>query len=566
MSEAVKIAVTPFGDGQHKVTANDNGRAFFEEAIDLDDAAAVDRVATELAQRADLDASAVAGELARLAKLANAPRRPEPYQRYPVGTLPHGVRSFVSEAANSLGVDPVFVALPALAMLASCIGVRRSIRIKTDWAEPCIIWGAIVADSGTKKSPATRIVMRALHSVQREAVEEYRTELDRYESALRAFKTSKGEGSEPSKPTCRRHIVSDTTSEALALVLEQNPEGVLLERDEIGGWLADLDRYTASKGGDAARWLSIWSAAPIVVDRVTRPAVYITRPHVSIYGGIQPRVLERLVGSEHRENGLLFRLLIAAPPRRVARWTDATVSERTAERFAELVRGLLALNPNAGLDGEPRPVPVIMSAEAKAHFVGWYNVNADRLAEARGDEAAALAKMPAHAARLALVFYCIRLVSGERTGDEIDLASVQGACQLVDWHKNEMLRLLERFSETDDDREIRELVDWIARQGGTVTARDLMRHGRRYVTAEAAKAALDGLARAGFGQWETLPQDGRGHPTTRFVLTPADSADVDKNSAAGGASGISVSVNTVNAPENPLPAPDDEAGWRAMGT
>ena len=76
------------------------------------------------------------------------------YQPFPLAALPAPVDEYVRQGGIALGCDPAFVALPALAVIASCIGNTRTIRLKRGWAEPAVIWSALVADSGTMKSPA----------------------------------------------------------------------------------------------------------------------------------------------------------------------------------------------------------------------------------------------------------------------------------------------------------------------------------------------------------------------------------------------------------------------------
>ena len=61
---------------------------------------------------------------------------------------------------------------------------------------------------------------------------------------------------------------SDATVEAVAPILEANPRGVLLARDELAGWIRSFDRYAGGKGGgDAAHWLSMHNGEAVVVDR-----------------------------------------------------------------------------------------------------------------------------------------------------------------------------------------------------------------------------------------------------------------------------------------------------------
>ena len=68
-------------------------------------------------------------------------------------------------------------------------------------------------------------------------------------------------------------------------------------------------------------------------------------------------------------------------------------------------------------------------------------------------------------------------------------------------------------------RQRRELIEWIAAQGGRVTARRLQQGQRRFRSAEAAKAALEDLVEAGYGRWEDIPTTSKGgRPSREFQL------------------------------------------------
>jgi hypothetical protein len=79
------------------------------------------------------------------------------------------------------------------------------------------------------------------------------------------------------------------------------------------------------------------------------------------------------------------------------------------------------------------------------------------------------------------------------------------------------------ITESDEDRERRELLDLVYRLGGHATPRDLREHSRRFPTSDSADAALQKLVNEARGAWETVRPPGGGWPSTRFVL--ADSPD-----------------------------------------
>ncbi|HWB10091.1 MAG TPA: DUF3987 domain-containing protein [Pirellulales bacterium] len=103
----------------------------------------------------------------------------------------------------------------------------------------------------------------------------------------------------------------------MAPLLSANPRGLLLARDELAGWIGSFDRYAGGKGSaDAANWLSMHNGESIVVDRKTgNPrTIFVPQAGVCVCGGIQPVILHRAWGVEHRESGLAARLLLTCPP------------------------------------------------------------------------------------------------------------------------------------------------------------------------------------------------------------------------------------------------------------
>jgi hypothetical protein len=204
------------------------------------------------------------------------------YRPFPVDALPEPIRGFVDAGARAIGCDPSYLALPLLAAMAAAIGNTRRLELKRGWSAPPILWGAIVGESGTSKTPAFRLVMQPVRERQRKALErhaeemkKYEADLARWEKDMAAWKRDKNAASDPPEksdpPQPERFLVSDTTVEALAPILLANPRGLLLARDELAGWIGSFDRY-AGKGGagaDSANWLSLFNAESIIVDRKT---------------------------------------------------------------------------------------------------------------------------------------------------------------------------------------------------------------------------------------------------------------------------------------------------------
>ena len=507
-----------------------------------------------------------------------AAKRIEPYQPFPVEHLPEPMRSFVAQAADTIGCDAAFVALPLLSASASAIGNTRRIELKRGWTEPAIIWSAIVGDSGTLKSPALELALRPLRRRQHEAmkqhakdVEEYNNDMLRYEVELTGWKRAKGEGDppkEPGMPILPRCWCDDTTIEALAVLLQQNWRGLLMVRDELAGWLGGFDRYAQGKGGDVAKWLEMHGGRSVMVDRKTgNPrTIYIPRAAVSVAGGIQPATLQRALGREYFENGLAARLLLACPSRRVKQWTERTIDPATENAIVDMFERLYSLEPAMSQDDEPEPGIVRLSAAAKAAWISFYNKHAQEHVDLSGDLSAAWSKLEGYAARLALVAHLVRWAAGDPTLSDfnaVDEESIAAGVTLSRWFGQETRRIYTMLEETDADRQRRGLVELIHRHNGIVKAHDLPRCSRAYPTADLAEQALNGLVQAGLGRWEDVGPTARGgRPTRQFVLTESvDVAETPKTlekPEVSSAEPVKETIPPVAAPAVPLSPRVDE--------
>ena len=293
------------------------------------------------------------------------------FRPFPVDVLPQPIRGFIAAGAKAIGCDPSYLALPLLVALAGAIGNTRRLELKRGWAAPPILWGAIMGESGTSKSPAFKLVMRPVRERQQaalvrhlEAVQRFEIDLACWDKSFTAWKRDKQTVEEPplrpEYPASVRYVVSDTTVEALAPILQANPRGVLRARDELNGWLGSFDRY-ASKGAggaDSANWQSMYNAEHIIVDRKTGcpKTVYVPHAAVSVVGGIQPGILRRALGTEHRESGLAARLLLTCPPRKPKAWTEADIDPAAEAELVRLFDCLYEMQQSADGDGECRPV------------------------------------------------------------------------------------------------------------------------------------------------------------------------------------------------------------------
>lgn len=460
------------------------------------------------------------------------------YEPFPVDVLPDVLKRFVEAGAAAASCDAAHIAMPMLAATAAAIGMSRQLKLKDTWPVPAILWTATVGDSGSKKSVGAAMALAPIEAIesrnerrhQRESQEHERA-LAEWEQQVSDWKKAKRRGPAPEKPTppaSSRVMVDNTTIEALAPLLKVNHRGLLLAKDELKGWLGSFDRYTSStsSGADESHWLSMYNGRPMVIDRKTgrHPTIHVPRAAVSITGNIPPGILRRSFNKERRESGLAARFLMACPPRQRVHWNDATIPREVEDAYRQLFDELYRLRPLSFNDGEHQPVDVQISAGAKALYVAYYDAHNEEQVNLAGDLAAVWSKMEETAARLALVIHMVRYCSGEPGVDErtLDETSMAAGITLATWFKNEARRVYGILAETEGEEENRRLVEWVCRNGGVATVREVQQGCRWLKDGGRAEKALQALVEAGTGTWDpTGEQTGppqRGRPSRRFAL------------------------------------------------
>ena len=479
---------------------------------------------------------------------------------FPLHCLPEPIRTFVIETADSMRCDPCFIILALIAATAAAVGNSRRIRLKNRWTEPCVFWLVVIAESGTMKSPGLDAALSFLRKLQskayadyEQATEQYERDLLKFEADLASYKKPSanraGEPPEPPpKPICLRFICEDSTVEALAAVLDEQPRGVVMIRDELSGWLNSFDAYKACKGSDVAHWLSMHRAGSMTVDRKSGKRItHIPHAGVSIAGGIQPTTMATALAGryrpnkddaevqltqprEHFDNGLAARLLLAMPPRIPKSWTDKDVSPEICERMQTLFADLVSLEMGTDENGKPCPVDLQFTLKARKLWVKFYDEHALEQVQLNGDMAAAWSKLEGYAARFALLIHLVRYAANDPTlkhSDQIDEDSLVAAIEISRWFGDEASRIYSTIgarTETHEQRERRLLIRTIKSIGGGITPRELMRHCRRYRNSVAdAEAALESLVRDNVGFWQNRATTGKGgRPTLEFVLCEPD--------------------------------------------
>lgn len=334
---------------------------------------------------------------------------------FPTQVLPDVFRNLVEEGAKAIGCPTDFLVVPLLVLAGVAIGATRVIKIKEGWLEGPRIYAALIARAGEKKSPAFKLATRPFIAYQDKLFKDFREkELDwrkgtfQYELDLEKWKRSicKGEAKiearplPPTTPILSQIYTTGATIEALAALLEQNPRGVVLLRDELAGWTKSFNQYRSGKGADKEYWLSFWNGSNVVINRKgVETALILSNPFVSVVGCIPPGVLTEI--TKDGKDGLLDRILFSYPDPKPLEWSENSVSNATVWTVEKAFEKLFQLDP----DPNPLPQVVEFDKRARARWVVWIKQHYEEQNSFDFPEilCGPWAKLEAYSARFALI-------------------------------------------------------------------------------------------------------------------------------------------------------------------
>lgn len=289
--------------------------------------------------------------------------------------LPEPIAAWVDDVAGVIGVDPSMLALPAIVAAASMIHDGIQLQPETNnpgWKESARLWGALVGDPSSKKSPALSKVLGIVKKIDAECHDkegklryEYSLKEKAHATSEKTYieKLSKGEQNltvpcKPEMPEIPRAYAQDCTVEALRDILKHSTRGVLAERDELSGWFGSMDQYkSGGKGGsDRANWLELYNGGSRRIDRVGAGSIFVKNWSACLIGGIQPEPLKQ-IASNMNEDGLLQRFMVCYG-RPGKQGNEKAPDHAIEQRYRAIMRQLW--------DTQPDLEPIHLSPEANA--------------------------------------------------------------------------------------------------------------------------------------------------------------------------------------------------------
>ncbi len=398
----------------------------------------------------------------------------------PPDLIPASLRPWLVDAAERAQAPLEFFAAPAVVALSSLIGRKVGIfpKRQDDWLVTPNLWGAVIGRPGVLKSPAIKEALNPLGRLADKARAEFESasisaeaDAQLIQAGISALKDRARKAAGKTANTKeelagikadltaaltrqneaqiheRRYILNDPTVEKVGELLNQNPNGLLLWRDELSGWFRSLEK--TGREGDREFYLESWEGkGRFIVDRIGRGTLHVQALVLSILGSTTPGKLSRYIDGALCEgtgdDGLLQRFQVIVWPESSGAWVnvDRPPDRDARNRAFAVFEGLDSLTAESVGAVDPfGGMPALRFApDAQELSDEWRTTLERRLRSTELEAAPAfeshLAKYRSLMPSLALIFHLVEMVHGGAQGP-VSLQATQFAaawCEFLEQH------------------------------------------------------------------------------------------------------------------------------------
>jgi len=405
--------------------------------------------------------------------------------------LPEILRLRVQDVSDGLGTPHEMAAVAGIAILGGAISNKCGIRQEKfdDWTLIPNLWGAVIAPPGSNKSAAISamskpIIEKEIQEAKNydEGYQLYISEKKKYDISIKEyakkvkFDKDAEEPKAPKKPKRKRFLINDATHEVIGEILKDSNQGIIALHDELGGLLASFG--SKARAGEEARsfYLGAWDGdTPKNIDRIGRGSFFIENYCISVFGGIQPTLIDKLISdavSGKFSDGLLERFQLFVYPEFNTKFHKRKHFENkeVKSNYADTMHKLLTTDPmlfGAKRDFENQRPYFRYSDEAQIAYDLWDEKRHYRQMEARANKEhvfeSSISKQKVLIGSLALIFHLFEIASGFLTpSSTIDIINFERACRLTEFFEKHMLKIYSRAEAIEEEKsnDIHAVIDW----------------------------------------------------------------------------------------------------------
>jgi len=233
--------------------------------------------------------------------------------QFPVDHLPKAMADYCHELSAQSGFDAGGYGFAMLVAASNLIDHRARLSIGP-LNVPAFLWGGLVASAGAGKSPIMSAAMKFAHRVNDDLV---RASLQKREAFIKECTgMTPKEIALLDQPPWKQLIASDTTIEALGVLLKDNPTGLLLAYDELSEFVGRMDAYNGGTGKDRGTYLQAFDGGSKTINRKSSIVPLVVENFsVGVLAGVQPEKLAEMFKKSGGADGLFQRFIVYALPR-----------------------------------------------------------------------------------------------------------------------------------------------------------------------------------------------------------------------------------------------------------
>lgn len=374
---------------------------------------------------------------------------------FPWDVFPCELSESLKQLADSLGVLPDHIPDTAMAVLASIIGRRVTIKAKLDHIEQLILWFMDVRPAGSGKTPAQNKLTEKLREIQEKSDEDFEKEKEAWDNASEDEKKNMKEPLQ-----ARGYYATNYTSEGLRTALKNHPTGgYLLLIDEGSALISGQNAYkSGGKGSDRESLNELYNGNQGRVIRAKETHI-IPKCAVSIAAGIQPEICKRTFGGDnglYLVDGTIMRFCFTYSDT-IALDIDSEVywTEKNQDVWNNLILKAISFQLDNDLTGDPAITTLTFTEEARKYFYGeWRNpinrIGKDEIKISLID--GFIQKAVTNAIRFTgLVVLIKSLHEGSGIPFEIGIDDVQKGIKLAEFYLGQAVDIIKMFIGSEDD-------------------------------------------------------------------------------------------------------------------
>ncbi|MEG3863546.1 DUF3987 domain-containing protein [Microcoleus sp. herbarium12] len=388
--------------------------------------------------------------------------------------FPESLASPIEEVARRMNLKPECYALALISGISRFLKNGSSTMLVEEWnryrCRTYGYFGALIAESSQMKTPVMNaMITDPLAAMRKKNQEKFEAQKKAHTEELEQWKNSKDEnkGPAPDAPVETIPYITKATWEGIAGMVGRNPsQGILWVCDELAGFFKSANQYRSGKGSDKEDLLECWSGNGPVVARAAGTTVNVGAVSLSIYGNIQPKVLEPFLGDGNDDNGTFARFEFVQQPL----------------ALTQITLGLPKIDINPMMQALYEKVDALgvmgfeLDEEAKKLFVDYCNhCHRLRFNHPKQGMRAMLGKAAEKVGRVATILHCIHASHlGLEVSLKIPAEHVAAAIKWVEYTTQQALSINIEVCGADAlAPNLVKILSLAERKGGTVSAREV---------------------------------------------------------------------------------------------